>query len=89
MGLMHRIISCCANNDYSLWLHFEDGVKGIVNLHDLVGVGIFSAWRDIEVFKKISIDPIKESVSWEGGIDLDSDVLHEYLVSKAQEAMLH
>lgn len=86
---MNRIISCCANNDYSLWLHFEDGVKGIVNLHDLVGVGIFSAWRDIEKFKKISIDPIKETVSWEGGINLDSDVLHEYLVSKAQEAMLH
>ena len=83
---MRRIISCCANTDYSLWLHFDDGVKGIVNLHDLVGVGIFSAWKDIEVFKKISI---KETVSWEGGINLDSDVLHEYLVSKAQEAMLH
>ena len=86
---MNRIISCCANNDYSLWLHFEDGVKGIVNLYDLVGVVIFSAWRDIEIFKKISIDPIKEAVSWEGGINIDSDVLHEYLVSKAQEAMLH
>ena len=86
---MRRIISCCANTDYSLWLHFDDGVKGIVNLHDLVGVGIFSAWKDIEVFKKININPIKETVSWEGGINLDSDVLHEYLVSKAQEAMLH
>ena len=86
---MRRIISCCANNDYSLWLHFDDGVKGIVNLHDLVGVGIFSPWKDIEVFKKISIDPIKETVSWGDGINLDSDVLHEYLVSKAQDAMLH
>ncbi len=28
----------------------------------LVGVGIFSAWRDIEIFKKISIDTIKETV---------------------------
>jgi len=86
---MRRIISCCANTDYSLWLHFDDGVKGIVNLHDLVGVGIYSAWKDIAIFKKISINPIKETVSWEGGINLDSDVLHEYLVSKAQEAMLH
>lgn len=86
---MHRIISCCANNDYSLWLHFDDGVRGIVNLHDLVGVGNFSAWKDITVFKKISIDPIKETVSWEGGINFDSDVLHEYLVSKTREVMLH
>jgi len=88
-GLMHRIISCCANDDYSLWLHFEDGVKGVVNLYDLVGVGIFGAWKDIEIFKKISIDPIKETVTWKGGINLDSNVLHEYLASKDQEAMLH
>ena len=86
---MHRIISCCANDDYSLWLHFEDGVKGVINLHDLVGVGIFGAWKDIEIFKKISIDPIKETVTWKGGINLDSNVLHEYLASKDQEAMLH
>ncbi len=86
---MHRIISCCANDDYSLWLHFEDGVKGVVNLHDLVGVGIFGAWKDIEIFKKISIDPIKETVTWKKGIIWNSNVLHEYLASKDQEAMLH
>ena len=58
-------------------------------MHDLVGVGIFGAWKDIEIFKKISIDPIKETVTWKGGINLDYNVLHEYLASKDQEAMLH
>jgi len=86
---MRRIVSCCADDDYNLWLRFDDGVEGAVCLRDLVGIGVFSAWRDIEKFKQVSIDPVEETVSWEDGIDLDPEVLYEDIASRARKAMLH
>src|SRR5207302_10954195 len=79
---MHRITACKAEEDYKLWLRFEDGLEGSVFLGNLLEIGAFQLWRDVREFEKVSVDPHTATVTWEGGIRLDSDVLYQDLASR-------
>ena len=73
---MHRITACKAEDDYKLWLRFEDGLEGSVFLGNLLEIGAFQLWRDVREFEKVSVDPDTATVTWEGGIRLDADILY-------------
>ncbi|MDX1812737.1 MAG: DUF2442 domain-containing protein [Gammaproteobacteria bacterium] len=81
---MQRIVDCTAKDNYHLWVKFDNGREGIVDLSDLVGKGVFKAWEDETVFKSVVIDPVAKTVSWlNGQIDLDPDVLYEDILKKS------
>jgi hypothetical protein len=71
-----RITACKAEEDYKLWLRFEDGLEGSVFLGNLLEIGAFQLWRDVREFEKVSVDPETATVTWEGGIRLDADILY-------------
>src|SRR3954449_1383073 len=73
---MHRITACKAEEDYNLWLRFEDGLEGSVFLGNLLEIGAFQLWRDVREFEKVSVDPDTATVTWEGGIRLDAEILY-------------
>jgi len=52
-----RITACKAEEDYKLWLRFEDGLEGRVFLGNLLEIGAFQLWRDVREFEKVSVDP--------------------------------
>jgi hypothetical protein len=76
---MHRITACKAEDDYRLWLRFEDGLEGRVFLGNLLEIAAFKLWRDAREFEKVSVDPQSATVTWEAGIRLDPDVLYQDL----------
>jgi hypothetical protein len=78
---VHRVTDCRASKDYMLWLKFDDGLEGSVFLGDLVDVGPFDVWRDVEQFCGAVVDRATASVVWSGGIRLDPDILHQDLLS--------
>ena len=78
---MHRVTGCKASPDYKLWLRFDDGLEGCVFLGDLLEVGAFSAWRDVDRFCRAFVDRKAATVVWDGGIRLDPDILHQDLLS--------
>src|SRR5438045_8718695 len=80
---MHRITACKAEEDYQLWLRFEDGLEGSVFLGNLLEIGAFQLWRDVRECEKVSVDPDTATVTWEGGIRLDSDVPYQGLASRS------
>ena len=63
--------------NYRIWLRFEDGVEGVVDVSDLVGQGVFAAWRDIELFRSMRVDPEAGTVVWPGDLDLAPDALYD------------
>ena len=77
-----RITACKAEDDYKLWLRFEDGLEGRVFLGNLLEIGAFQLWRDVREFEKVSVDPETATVTWEGGIRLDPDVLYHDVASR-------
>jgi hypothetical protein len=74
---MYKIVEAQARPGYRLWVRFEDGVEGEVDLSDLVGKGVFKRWENEEEFHKVYIDPETLTVAWPGGIDLAPDALHQ------------
>jgi hypothetical protein len=63
--------------DYQLWLRFEDGTEGVVNVSQLIQFsGIFAPLQDLATFAQVQIHPEPGTVIWQNGADLDPDVLY-------------
>jgi len=62
---MHRVTACKAEDDYKLWIRFDDGLEGSVFLGNLLEIGAFKLWRDVREFEKVSVDPESATVTWE------------------------
>lgn len=84
---MHTITECRAEDNYTLWLRFNDGLEGHVYLGDLVHTKYFRMLGDIDTFNRVAVDPIENTVMWEGGIKLDPEVLYRDVASKALSAL--
>jgi len=76
---MRRIVEVKSVGPYTVWLRFEDGVCGGLDLSELVGKGVFATWRALDVFNQVTIDPDTHTLRWPGGIDLAPEVLYEDL----------
>jgi hypothetical protein len=86
-NVMHTITECRAERNYTLWIRFDDGLEGSVNLGDLVLTETYQAISDEATFSRVAIDPISNSVMWAGGIKLDPEVLYRDLASKTFAAL--
>lgn len=65
--------------DYTIWLRFNDGAEGEVNLQQELEGEMFEPLRDINVFRTFRIDPLLETVTWENGADLAPEFLYEHM----------
>lgn len=77
-----RIVACEAKPKYHVWLCFDDGLEGEVDLVDLVGKGVFEAWESVEFFNQVRVDPQTDALTWGEGIDLDAHSLREDVLKK-------
>jgi hypothetical protein len=83
---MHRIISATPLEGYRISVRFADGLEGEVDLSDLVGQGVFEAWRDPAEFEKVFVDKESGTVAWPRGIDLCPDALRKEIVERQKAA---
>ena len=84
----HTLTELRAEDNYTLWLKFDDGLEGHVYLGDLVATNTFDMLRDAEKFRRAAIDPVSNAVTWEGGeLNLDPDVLYRDVASKTPAAL--
>lgn len=69
---------------YRLWLRYEDGVGGEVDLSDLAGRGVFAAWNERRFFESVRIDE-SGALAWGDQLDLCPDALYLRLTGKSPE----
>jgi hypothetical protein len=81
---MHKIVSVDVLSDYRLDLTFKDGTRGLADLHELVGIGVFALWNDYSAFRNVKIGDSGELV-WSGGVDLCPDSLYLQVTGKNPE----
>lgn len=68
---------------HRLYLRFEDGVEGEVDLGNRIRFeGIFAPLRDPEEFAKVRVHEELKTVVWPNGADLDPDVLYAQVTGK-------
>jgi hypothetical protein len=63
-------------HDYVIWLRFNDGTIGEVDLKDTLWGKVFEPLKCLEEFKKFHIDPEMETIVWENGADLAPEYLY-------------
>ena len=76
-----------ARSGYRLWIRFADGVEGEVALIHLVGKGVFEAWKDLDFFSRVAVDPVSGTVAWPGGIDLAPDALYTQITDGSASSL--
>ena len=84
---LHAVTECRAEENYTLWLKFADGLEGHVYLGDVVRTAYFAMLRDFDTFNRAAVDPVDNTVSWEGGLKLDPEALYRDLASRALFAL--
>jgi Protein of unknown function (DUF2442) len=63
-------------HDYVIWLRFNDGLSGEVDLRDELTGEMFAPLQDIERFRQFRVDPEMETIAWENGADLAPEFLY-------------
>ncbi|MFH0983611.1 MAG: DUF2442 domain-containing protein [Planctomycetota bacterium] len=63
--------------DYVIWVRFNDGAEGEVDLSGELEGEVFEPLRDLQVFKSFRVDPELETVVWENRADLAPEFLYE------------
>jgi hypothetical protein len=71
---------------YRIWLRYDDGVEGEVDLSYLAGRGVFKAWNDRIVFDGVHVDK-SGAIAWNEDIDLCPDALYLRLTGKTVEEL--
>lgn len=64
-------------SDFILWVAFDDGTSGNVDLSGVLKGSVFQPLQDVNVFSKVSVDPELETVVWPNGADLAPEFLKE------------
>ena len=64
-------------HDYVIWLKFNNGVEGEIDLKDELYGEVFELLKDINTFKKFKVDKEIETIVWENGADLAPEFLYE------------
>jgi len=72
--------------NYRIWLRYDDGVQGEVDLSEFKGRGVFTAWDDPEFFRAVRLAS-RGAVEWGNDIDLCPDALYLQLTGKSPEEL--
>lgn len=65
--------------DYKVWLEFDDGRKGVVDLADDLYGEDFEPLRDLNTFSEFYLDDGLAAIVWDQGIDFAADFLYAKL----------
>jgi hypothetical protein len=81
---MNKVVSVQPLSALKLKLQFSDHSEGVVDLSDLTGQGVFTAWKDPLFFEKVTITE-QGALDWGGVVDLCPDALYLRLTGKSPE----
>lgn len=81
--MLYDIVEVRVVKDYVVYLRFEDGTEGEVDISELVPFkGVFLKLKDLNYFAKVFINPELGTIVWDNGADLSPSYLYS-LISKS------
>jgi hypothetical protein len=63
--------------DYVLWLRFNDGAEGEIDLQSELDGEVFAELKDLSRFRLFRVDPELQTVVWENGADFAPEFLYD------------
>ena len=65
--------------DYVIWVKFNDGIDGEVDLSAELEGEVFGLLKDKVLFKTIKVDSLLQTIVWDNGADLAPEFLYDNL----------
>jgi hypothetical protein len=76
---MNDVVEVRYVRDYIVWLRFQDGASGEVDIQPSFRGPVFEPLRDVEFFKLVRVDPEIGTIVWPNGADVAPETLYERL----------
>lgn len=76
-----KLVEIRPKENYRLFVRYDDGVSGDVDLSAYAGRGVFAAWQEPGVFDQVRLADAGHP-EWPGGIDLCPDAIYMKLTGK-------
>lgn len=74
------VVDVQPRNGWKIWVLFEDGVEGEVDISDLQDMPMFAVLRDRQVFESVYVHPELKMVCWGKDLEISSCGLYDELV---------
>lgn len=82
--MLKDIIAVEARSNHQLYLTFEDGVNGIVNIAEIIEfTGVFAPLKEPDYFQQVQLNREVGTIFWPNDADLDPDVLYALVTGKS------
>jgi hypothetical protein len=80
--MAYRVTAVEPRAKFRIWVRFQDGTEGEIDLSDVAGRGVFKRWTDYpHEFAAVTIDPVSGAPTWPGDLDIAPDRLYQELTS--------
>ncbi len=62
------------SQDYTLFVAFDNGEEGILDMKPYLDFGVFQNIRDLGQFQRVRV--AFDTIEWDGGVDLDPEFVY-------------
>ena len=87
--MLSDVVEVTPRGGYRLWLRFQDGVQGEVDLEPgLRFQGVFAPLRDPAYFARVRVNADLGTICWPNDADWDPLVLYSLVTGRSIESLL-
>jgi hypothetical protein len=87
--MLSDVVKVEPRGGYRLWLQFQDGVEGEVDVEPLLSFrGVFAPLRDPSYFARVRVNSELGTICWPNGADWDPLVLYSLVTRRPIETLL-
>ncbi len=80
--MVPRITDMKYKSGYKVWLKFDDGLEGELDLQDELWGEVFEPLKKLERFKTVRLDKELNTICWENGADFAPEFLYDKLKNR-------
>ncbi len=77
--MLPRLREAKYQSDYRVWLRFEDGIEGEIDLESELWGEMFEPLKDKGMFAKFSVNKELDTIVWPNGADFAPEFLYQKL----------
>ena len=83
--MIPRIAEMKHTSGYKVWLRFEDGKEGEIDLKRELWGEVFEPLKNMDLFKTARLDRELNAICWKNGADFAPEFLYDNLKVKGQK----